>query len=269
VDGIADYSFVKPLGAGSGSFYLARPPARLGIEGEFVAVKTWRTAAGPDALRRAVSELKHFAAAARVDSAYLVRLYDVGQEGDVFFCGMEYLPLGSLATPPDGLGRAKLIRAMAHACRAAHALHEAGMAHRNIKPSNVLLHAHGAKLSDLGLVQILSPGMTVSGFGSMGPVEYLDPRIVGNRERPSRASDIWSLGATLHRVLTRAGIYGELPADDPLYAVRKALNERPQLDPGLRPDERRLVAACLSADPAARPRTALVVAEELEKLAAG
>ncbi|MDP9335838.1 MAG: serine/threonine protein kinase [Actinomycetota bacterium] len=264
---IADYSFIRPIGGPNQTrFYLAAPPARLGVDVEYVAVKVWSTAAGQQAVRQAVRELKHFAAAARVQSDYLVRLYDVGQEEEVFFLAMEYLPGGSLVALSDARGRAGALRAVSHACRAAHALHEAGIVHRNIKPSNILLHAGGAKLSDLGLTQIMAPGMTISGIGAIGSIEYLDPGIVARRERPSRASDIWSLGATLHRVLTGVGIYGELPEDDPLYAIRTALDEGPTLDASLQPSERAVIAACLAPDPADRPRTALAVAEAVENL---
>jgi len=267
VDRIADYSFVRPLGEGShGNFYLARPPARIDADTEYVAVKVWNTAAAPDSLRKAVLELKHYAAAARVRSDYLVRLYDIGQEDDAFFYSMEYLPLGSLAAPAHPLARNDVLRAVAHASRAAHALHEAGIAHRNIKPSNILLHESGAKLSDLGLVQIMSAGMTITGVGAIDSIEFLDPGIVGRRLRPSRASDIWSLGATLHRALTGTGIYGELPHDDPVFAVRKALSERPTLNASLGAAERELVAACLAPDPASRPQTALAVAEAVETI---
>jgi serine/threonine protein kinase len=267
VDRIADYSFIRLLDEGDhGTFYLARPPERLGTHAEYAAVKVWSTAATPASVRKAVHELKHFAAAARVGSEYLVQLYDAGQEDEVFFCSMEYLPLGSLASAATALARADILRAMAHAARGAHALHEAGMAHRNIKPSNILLHEKGAKLSDLGLVQIMAPGLTITGIGAVDSIEYLDPGIVGRRERPSRASDIWSLGATLHRALTGAGIYGELADNDPLYAARTLLSERPMLDAALQPAERELVAACLEADPASRPHTALAVAEAVEKL---
>ena len=54
--------------------------------------------------------------------------------------------------------RPEVLTALEHAARAAHALHEAGLAHGDIKPANVLLaNDGGGRLSDLGLARVLSP----------------------------------------------------------------------------------------------------------------
>ena len=78
--GIADYQFVRHLGAGNhGVFYLAYRPERLHIDAEFVAVKVLTGSNSQDTFRRATRELAAFAA---VRSPYLVTLYDAGQQGD-------------------------------------------------------------------------------------------------------------------------------------------------------------------------------------------
>jgi serine/threonine protein kinase len=263
VDRIADYVFVRSLGEGNyGEFFLSTPPGRLGLDAEHVAVKVLAGSATEDAFRRATKELRLFAS---VQSPYLVTIFDAGQEGDTFYYSMEYFPLGSLHAPAKPLSRQDVLRAVTHAARAAHALHEAGIVHRDIKPANIMLHEQGAKLSDLGLAQLVQPGLTVTGMGPIASVEYMDPSIMrGNRA--SRASDIWSLGVTLHRALAGKGIYGELPDRDPLLAMRRVLNGSPDIDPSLSAAERALVSSCLAADPAERPPTAEAVAEEIDKL---
>ena len=157
------------------------------------------------------------------------------------------------------------VAAVAAAARAAHDLHEAGIAHRDIKPANILLTDDGAKLADLGLVQVLAPGQTITGLGAIGSVEYLDPAIMRG-ERASRATDIWALGVTLHRVLTGTGVYGDLPQRDPLLAVRRVLSSPPTLDPSLSDAEAELVRRCLDPDLTARYRTAAEVADALDAL---
>lgn len=260
---IADYQFIQPLGEGSsGTYYLATTPPRLGIPADKVAVKVLQVAAGEDAFHRLTRELRTFA---KVQSDHLVTLYDAGQEAGRCYYAMEYCPGGSLAHPARELSRAERIAAVATAARAAHDLHEAGIAHRDIKPANVLLTDAGAKLSDLGLVQILAPGQTITGLGGVGSVEYLDPAIMRG-ERASRSSDIWALGVTLHRVLTGHGVYGELPERDPLLAVRRVLSSPPTLDPSLSEAEADLVRRCLDPDPAARFRTAAELADALDAL---
>jgi eukaryotic-like serine/threonine-protein kinase len=260
VDRIADYHFVRSLGAGNhGSYYLAEKPARLPVSDAQVVVKVMSGRTSDETFRRATKELKAFAA---VQSPYLVRLFDAGQESGVFFYAMEHLPLGSLAEPAKPLSQAEVRRAVAHAAMAAHALHEAGLVHRDIQPANVLLHADGAKLSDLGLAQVIQPGVTMTGMGAVASVEYVDPALLQGG-RASAATDIWSLGITLHRALTGKGVYGELPDSDPLLALRRVLSSKPELEPELDLPTADLVRACLDPDPASRPRTAAEVAERL------
>ncbi|MGH9125073.1 MAG: serine/threonine-protein kinase [Acidimicrobiales bacterium] len=260
---IADYSLLKELGEGNyGEFYVATPPERLNLQTDYVAVKVLAGRTSEDAFRRATKELRLFSA---VQSPYLVQLYDAGQEGDSFYYSMEYFPMGSLAAPARPLSREEVQRAVAHAARAAHALHEAGIVHRDIKPANVMLHDDGAKLSDLGLAQLVQPGMTVTGMGPIDSVEFMDPGIMRGA-RASRASDIWSLGVTLHRALTGHGVYGDLAETEPLLVMRKVLSTAPSLDPSLAPAALQLIKECLSADPADRPPTALAVAQRIEAL---
>jgi serine/threonine protein kinase len=262
--GIADYEFVRDLGEGNyGTFYLAKTPDRLPVDSEFVAVKVLTSGASDDTFRRATRELQLFAA---IDSRYLVRLFDAGQEGGTFYYAMEYHPLGSLATPARPLTRAEVLRAMTDAARAADDLHEAGCVHRDIKPANVLLHENGAILSDLGLAQILNPGQTVTGIGSLGSMEFMDPEVMRGAP-PSRACDIWSLGATLHRALTGVGIYGELP-DAPLLALRAVLSSQPELAPSLSAAEAAVIRRCLDPDLTHRPATAAELATQIEALGA-
>lgn len=264
---VADYEVVRLLGEGNhGRFWLARPPARLGLTDEYVALKVFGDRVGEQAYERGVRELRAFAA---VRSEYLVRVYDAVLE-DSFVYAMEYFPLGSLAAPAGPLGRADVLLALEHAARAAHALHEAGLAHGDVKPGNVLLAGPaggpptGGRLSDLGLARFLSPGSTLTGMGRASSVEFTDPDLLAGA-RPSRRTEVWSLGATIHRALAGAGLFGDLPDTQPLLAIRKVLSGSPQLHPGLGPAEAELVRACL-AEGSARLGTAEQVADGLAAL---
>jgi serine/threonine protein kinase len=262
--GIADYRFVRVLGTGNhGVFYLAACPDRLPVDAEFVAVKVLTGTNSEDTFRRATRELAAFAA---VRSPHLVTLYDAGQQGNDLYYSMEYLPSGSLAYPAEPLSEKVVLIAVADAARAAHALHEAGIAHNDIKPENVLLDRGHGKLSDLGLSQILQPGLTITGLGSAASVEYLDPALIRG-DLPSRATDIFALGATLHRVLAGAGLYGKLPRDNTMVAMRRVLSKPPDISASLRPEVREVISAALSEDRAARPATALELAERIDWLA--
>ena len=263
-DGIADYKFIRPLGAGShGVFYLAYAPKRLPVAAELVAVKVLSGGSSQDVFRRAHRELAAFAA---VSSPYLVSLYDAGQQGKEVFYSMEYLSGGSLAMPTEPPDRGTALTAIAHAARAAHALHEAGIAHRDIRPGNILLHPGGGKLADLGLSHVLSPGITITWMGPKVDIGYLDPCLLQGG-RPSRASDVFSLGATLHYAMVGEGLYGSLPADDPVLAMRRVVSHPPVISARLNPDVREIVARSTAADPNQRPATALQFAEQIEEFA--
>lgn len=260
---LADFRVVRLIGEGNhGKFYLARPPARLSIGDEFVAVKVFAGQVSEDAYRRGARELRAFAA---VDSPYLATVYDAVLE-DNFLYAMEYFPMGSLGAPARPLDRMQVLQAVEHAARAVHALHEAGMAHGDIKPGNVMLHEGGGKLSDLGLARVFTTGAALTGMAPETSVEYVDPSMLSG-EPPSRATDIWGLGATLHRALTGVGLYGELPEGQPLLAIRRVLSTQPSLSAALRPAEAELVSACL-APTGQRPLTALEIADRLAAIQA-
>ncbi len=262
MQGIADYEFVRQLGESNyGENYLARTPARLGIPAEHVVVKVIDGPSGDDAFRRATRELKHFSLA-RSDK--LVTLYDAGRQGGAFFYAMEHLPQGTLAEPVAPLDRGAAIGAVADAAEAAHALHEVGIAHRDIKPANILLHEDGAKLSDLGLSQLLSPGLVFTGLMNIG-LEYTDPAILVGAEA-SRATDIWSLAACLHFALSGTTVYADISANDPLLMMRAIVSSKPTLSDEIGPAARALIERCFDEDLSVRPSTAAEFARELQRL---
>jgi eukaryotic-like serine/threonine-protein kinase len=253
VQRIADYELVKSLGYGShGQFFLARKPPRLPVDAEYVAVKVFAGTSTADTFRRATRELKAFAA---VTSPYIVTLYDAGRHDGVIYYSMEYLSGGSLASPASDVPLSDAVRAVRDAALGVAAMHSAGLAHRAIKPGNILLGDGIAKLSDLGLAHVMQPGVTLTGIGPVASIEYIDPDLLQGAPA-TQATDVWSLGVSLHRVLTGQSIYGaDLPADDGLLALRKALVAEPRIAPGLPATVADLIAACIG--PAeARPSAA-------------
>jgi serine/threonine protein kinase len=262
VQTIADYELIRSLGWGNhGQFFLARKPARLPVDVEYVAVKVFAGRSTADTFRRATRELKAFAA---VRSPYIVSLYDAGQHDGVLYYSMEYLERGSLAEPVQPIGPADGTAAIRDAAVAVSALHAAGMVHRDIKPGNIMLTEHGGKLSDLGLAHVIAPGVTITGMGSVASIEYTDPeQLQGAHAGP--ATDIWSLGVTLHRVLSGKGIYGDdLPADDGLLALRRVMSADIQLAPGLPQAAAELILD--STGPSAERPSAAQFAERLSVL---
>lgn len=260
----ADFTVISRLGAGgNGTFYLAEPPARLNLPVERVALKVFDGMCSDDAYRRGVRELRAFAA---VDSPYLADLYDAVLQGQ-FMYAMEYFPNGSLHEPKTPMTVAARMMTLADAARGVHALHEAGIAHGNITPAAVMIADNGGgKISDLGLSRVLTTDEPLTSFTRPASVQYVDPALLAGAA-PSRASDIWSLGAVLHRALTGQGLYGPTPDAQPMLAIRAALSNPPTFALPQGTPAHTLVADCLglSAD---RPTTAAEVADRIDSLPA-
>ncbi len=268
MDRVGDYVLLRELGRGvHGRVFLARAPARLGHDGEPVAVKVLSTS-GTDSGFAAVAE--ELSAYADVDSPGLLEMFELAMDGGTVFYSMQHEPLGSLAAPGRGTTRRQLLTAVGQAARAAHDLHEAGIAHRAIKPTNVFLGRAGAVLSEPGLAHLLSRGQPLTGVGTRGDardLEFVDPRLMQGGDA-GRASDIWSLGVTLHVALTGGGLYPALMSADPMVAVRMYLRSQPEPDADLSDGERSIVVRALQPDPAGRYQTAEEMARDLERVAA-
>lgn len=248
MDLVADYEIVRPLDpttTTTGQVFLAHPPRRLGLDAEHVALKVVPTGSSEDALRRAIRELRAFAT---VRSAVLVRLLDAGQDGDRLFYSTEYYPLGSLDSPAAPLPRKGVLGAVADAAQAAHDLHVAGIVHRNIKPRNVLVVQDGGRLSDLGLSQALAPERTATAVVAVPSVEFTDPSVLRG-DRATVGSDLWSLGATLHRCLAGTSLYPGSDQRDERGVVSVALSTEPTIAASLPADIAAIIGRCVSATP--------------------
>ena len=142
---------------------------------------------------RRVARLKHPA---------ILPVYDVGIDGTDCFFVSEYVEGGSLA---DRLTRGNLsadqaCRWIATVADALEHAHAAGVIHRDVKPSNILIDAHDrAVLADFGIAQ--SSLKTGSFAPSLGTLRYMSPEQLDGKEALPQ-SDVYSLAVVLHEVLT-------------------------------------------------------------------
>lgn len=266
-EAVGGYVLLREIGHGvHGRVYLARAESP-GEDGDApVALKLLDAPATEQGFQRVVEELRRCAA---LVSAPLVTIHEVGLEGATVFYAMRHHPLGSLASPSRQLPRQERVAAVARAARAAHALHEAGVVHRGIKPSNILMAAGGAVLAEPTTAHTLAPGQPLTGLGPRGSardLEFVDPALVRGGE-PGRSTDIWALGVTLHIALTGFGLYPALTSADPMVAARMYLRSRPEADAQLAPAQRQVVTAAVDPDPGSRYLTAETLAADIERLA--
>ncbi|MBB4904088.1 serine/threonine-protein kinase [Actinophytocola algeriensis] len=152
--------------------------------------------------RRAMREAR---IAARLQHRNAIALFDVAEhEGDPILV-MEFLPSKSLSLVLEERGTltpaeaAEIGAQVAEAIAAAHAV---GIAHRDIKPGNILLAENGTvKITDFGISRALDDGTVTTQTGMLaGTPAYLAPEIARGDES-SRASDVFSLGSTLYHAV--------------------------------------------------------------------
>lgn len=261
---IADYQVVEPLGPAGPTIrtVLALRPARLPGSAREVVVHLF----DPERFDDAVRHLQEVAAAR---SPWVVSLIEAGYddaEEAVAYYSTEYQPGGSLARDEKG-GRATRLRALADAARGVHDLHEAGKVHGGIGPHSVFAGGDGRGRIDVPHPpEPLEVGETVMA-DPPARLETVDPAVIRG-EGMSRATDLWALGATIHRVLAGRSLHPGLMTDDPLTAVQRVLFEPPAVDERLPTAYAELIHRCLQPDPAQRPPSARRVADDLDSLAA-
>lgn len=96
--------------------------------------------------------------------------------------------------------------------------HRAGVVHRDLKPANLFLTREvQVKILDFGLAQVRDPGTDAAGTGA-GTVAYMSPEQLRGQGVNER-TDLWSLGAVLHEMLTGTPPYGDGHDLSTLYAI--------------------------------------------------
>ncbi|AKZ57371.1 Serine/threonine protein kinase [Streptomyces ambofaciens ATCC 23877] len=244
---VGPYRLLGRLGSGGmGRVYLGRSSG-----GRTVAVKIVHPHFALDEEFRARFR-REVDAARRVGGAWTAPVLDADPEARVPWVATAYAAGPSLtaAVADGGPLPAHSVRALgAGLGEALAAVHELGLVHRDVKPSNVLLTLDGPLLIDFGIARatdgtasLTSTGVSVGSPGYMSPEQILGKGVTG-------AADVFSLGAVLAYAAT-----GEppFPGDSSAALLYKVVHEEPRLG-ALDGELRGLVAACLAKDPAARP----------------
>ncbi|CAN5717893.1 hypothetical protein BH24ACT13_BH24ACT13_07050 [soil metagenome] len=219
------YRLTEPVGRGGmGTVWAARDE----LLGREVAVKEVvpppELEPGERSLLRERT-LREARAAARISTPSAVTVFDVVEEDGRPWIVMEWLNAPTLADIVRDEGPISRYRAAAIGLRILDALdaaHAAGVLHRDVKPANVMVRSDGrAVLTDFGIATLDGdPTITRSGL-LVGSPAYMAPERVRG-ERPTPASDLWSLGATLY-----AAVEGRAPfqRDGQLATVSALVSE--------------------------------------------
>lgn len=209
--------------------------------------------------------------AARLAHPNVVNVFDQGQDSDMAYMVMEYLPgitLRDLLKDYGKLTPEQTIDIVTAVLGGLAAAHKAGIVHRDMKPENVLLADDGRiKLGDFGLARATSAN-TATGQALLGTIAYLSPELVTRGVADAR-SDIYALGIMMYEMLT-----GEQPfvGEAPMQIAYQHANDSvpaPSLKvPGLPRELDELVLWATARDPEDRPRDASVMLEQLQLIAA-
>lgn len=215
--------------------------------------------------------LREARAIARLHHPNIVGVYQFGQSNGLYYMAMVFVEgrdlrhiLKDHADAGTRMAAADILRIITDVADALDYAHQAGVIHRDVKPSNIMIKADGhAVLTDFGLVLNVPEGTIGTTFGS---VHYIAPEQIESSRLAVPQSDLYSLGVVLYEMLT-----GAVPFNDTsvLSVALKQLNEAPPppsaLNPNISPALEAVVLKALAKNPEDRYQTGAALVMALER----
>ncbi|MDX1609072.1 MAG: serine/threonine-protein kinase [Halofilum sp. (in: g-proteobacteria)] len=213
--------------------------------------------------------LREAETAGRLDHTHIVAVHDVGEDQDLAWIAMDYLPgepLSRFASEDKLLPPEEVMEYLAQVAEALQFAHDHKVVHRDVKPDNVIVDRdkQHATVTDFGVAALLDQSRTRSGI-VLGTPTFMSPEQLGGKKIDGR-SDQFSLGVTLYQLLT-----GQLPfsGDSLSNLMYRIANERHrdirQLRDDLPPCASTITNRAMEKDPAKRYASAAQMAQALRR----
>jgi serine/threonine-protein kinase len=237
---------------------------------EDVAIKVLRPdfAQDPTMAERFKHEIK---LARKVRHRNVCTIHDFGEDRGLLYISMELLEgvdLKKVLRQGGGLSPQRAYAIAIQVAEGLQAVHEAGIVHRDLKTSNIMIDPDGvARLLDFGVAKRLGDGTLTAAGHIVGTPEYMSPEQAQGKKVDFR-SDVYALGVVLFEIFTgRVPFHGETP----ISTILKHINEPPPLQgseaAGIPERVKPILRRMLAKDPALRYQSAREVAEALRKVA--
>ena len=218
------YEIIEKIGnGGMATVY----KAKCHVLNRYVAVKVLRDEFTTDEefIKRFRIEAQ---SAASLTHPNIVSIYDVGNEGNLYYIVMELIKgktLKEIITEERGpLPWKWSVNIVIQIASALEMAHKNNIVHRDIKPHNIIITEDGvAKVTDFGIAKAVS-NSTITAFGTtIGSVHYFSPEHARGGFTDAK-SDLYSLGVVMYEMLT-----GKVPfdADTPVSVALKHMQEMP------------------------------------------
>ncbi len=232
--------------------------AQDNVLGRLVAVKVMlpQYAADPNFTQRFRQEA---AAAANLQSPYIVNVYDWGQDDGTYYIVMEFVRGSDLKTAivqRGAINQRKVAEIGSQVCQALSVAHNQDIIHRDIKPQNIMVQPDGnVKVMDFGIARAKNSVMTQTS-SVLGTAHYISPEQAQGKDLTA-ASDLSSLGSVLYEATT-----GQLPFDGPdaVSVALKQVNDLPvpprEINPDIDPGLEAIIMKAMAKNPAERFATA-------------
>ncbi|MEA2166902.1 MAG: serine/threonine kinase PknH [Solirubrobacteraceae bacterium] len=259
---VGEYHIVSLLGVGGmGSVYLAQDP-----EGNRVALKLVRADYANDAVFR-----KRFAREARiaqtVEHPKVVAVVATGEHEGVPYMAQRFvdgLTVDQKHKQDGDFTPVEAVRVCEDVAAGLEALWQAGMVHRDVKPANILLDAHGtAYVTDFGLAKDSQGSLLTLPGQALGSMDYMAPEQIRG-EDVSAASDIYALGCVMFEITCGRAPFAHVQGMRILWAHLQDPPPDPlSLKPDMPPRFAQAMLTALQKEPENRPARATDYARAL------